>query len=401
VGISQDITERRNLEQQFLQAQKMEAVGRLAGGVAHDFNNLLTAIIGYCQLALDQIDPRASLYQDIKEAMRAGDRAAAVTRQLLSFSRKQFLQPRFVDVNAIVMDVERLLRRLIGEDIELATSLGKDLPSVLIDPGQLEQVIVNLSVNARDAMPHGGSLGIETSITELDAGYCRLHPETTPGPYLLLAITDSGTGMTEDVKAHLFEPFFTTKEVGKGTGLGLATVHGILKQSNGHINVYSELGRGTTFKIYLPVVGQQAPAVRRVEVTLGSLRGKESILLVEDDPHVRNLSAAILTRAGYQVQQARRGEEALALAEMPANMINLLLTDLVMPGMNGVVLARTLRSTRPDLQVLFTSGYTDSTLLKDGFFTPDTPFITKPFTPEALLRRVRELLDSKPGKTVP
>ncbi|HVR87206.1 MAG TPA: response regulator, partial [Planctomycetota bacterium] len=218
---------------------------------------------------------------------------------------------------------------------------------------------------------------------------------------LLLAISDSGTGMTEDVKAHLFEPFFTTKEVGKGTGLGLATVHGIVKQSNGHINVYSEFGRGTTFKIYLPVVRQEASAVRRVPVTMDSLRGEESILLVEDDPHVRTLSAAILTRAGYQVQQARRGEEALGLVEMPGNKLNLLLTDLIMPGMNGVELARALRSTRPDLKVLFTSGYTDSTLLKDGFLTPDTPFITKPFTPELLLRKVREVLGSKPGEPPP
>jgi len=400
-GIAQDVTERRNLEQQFLQAQKMEAVGRLAGGVAHDFNNLLTAILGYSQLALEQVGPQHALHHDLREIIKAGDRAAGLTRQLLSFSRKQFLQPRVVDVNTVVTDIERLLRRLIGEDVEVAMSLNKDLPHVRIDPGQLEQVIVNLCVNARDAMPNGGRLAIETAVDELDPEYCRRHPEISPGTYVRLAIGDSGTGMTEETKAHLFEPFFTTKEAGKGTGLGLATVHGIIKQSGGHIGVYSELGRGSTFKIYLPPIDQEVAPTRRIAPNLDRLRGAECILLVEDDPLVRTLSTSILTRSGYKVLAARRGEEALMVLGQVTSRVDLLFTDLVMPGMNGIMLARAVLSSKPGTRLLFTSGYTDTSLLRDGFLNQETPFLGKPFTPESLLRKVREALDSSPQQLTP
>jgi two-component system, cell cycle sensor histidine kinase and response regulator CckA len=401
--IAQDMSERRNLELQLVQAQKMEAVGRLAGGVAHDFNNLLTAINGYSELALQRLSQRDPLYLDIEEIRKAGERAAGLTRQLLAFSRKQVLQPRVINLNASVADTERLLKRLIGEDIELVTSLGENLGSVKADPGQIEQVIVNLAVNARDAMSKGGRLILTTSDVELDEAYARLHPEARAGRYVLLAVTDTGTGMTDAVKEHLFEPFFTTKEPGKGTGLGLAMAHGIVKQSGGHIGVYSELGVGTTFKVYLPRVDVPADVVVRINERRE--RGTETILLVEDELVVRALATTILRGAGYTVLQARRGEEALLLAEKHPATIHLVVSDLIMPGMNGLELARRLGSIKPGLRTLFMSGYTDTAILNGGMLDSETPFISKPFTTSALLRKVREVLSvelgSSPAMTVP
>ena len=393
-GIAQDITERKSLENQLTRSQRMEAVGRLAGGVAHDFNNLLTAINGYSQLALARLDARDPLYNDVQEISKAGERAAALTRQLLAFSRRQVLQPRILNLNAVVADIERLLKRLIGENIELVSSLHQDLGSVEVDPGQIEQVIVNLAVNARDAMPHGGRLVLETKDTWLDETYVREHPGVAAGPYVLLAITDAGTGMSPDVKAHLFEPFYTTKEHGKGTGLGLATVDGIIRQSGGHVAVDSEMGRGTTFRVYLPRK-DGTPEVLQKPGRRDDLRGSETVLLVEDEPAVRALARIVLTEAGYKTLDARQGEEALLIVERYEKPIHLLLSDLVMPGMNGLELSRRLELMVPGLRAIFMSGYNDTTSLHEGIIGPDMPFLSKPFTPDVLLSKVREVLDSK------
>ncbi len=389
-----DATERRSLEQQVIQAQKMEAVGRLAGGVAHDFNNILTAIGGYTDLLLADLPPDDPRRQDVDEIHRAADRAAALTQQLLAFSRRQVLQPKVIDLNALVKNVQKLLRRLIGEDVQLATALAADAGRVRADPGQVEQVIMNLVVNARDAMPGGGQLTIETRNVDLDAAYAMEHRTVVPGPYVLIAVSDTGTGMSADTQSHIFEPFFTTKEVGKGTGLGLATVYGIVKQSGGSIWVYSELGHGTTIKVYLPRVDEPVePVAQKGPVDPAHLRGTETILLVEDEPAVRGVARQILTRQGYTVLEASDGPAALKMVAAGGPKVDLVLTDVVMPGMSGRALADHLAGRWPGIKVLYMSGYTDDAIVRHGMLEPGLAYLQKPFRPEALARKVREVLN--------
>ncbi len=387
-----EIAERKRLEEQLLQAQKMETIGRLAGGIAHDFNNLLTAIIGYSSILLRHCSQDHPLRAEIEEIEKAGQRAAALTSQLLSFSRKQVLQPRVVDLNSVVTNLERMLRRLIGEDVELVTVLKPELGRVRVDPGQIEQVIMNLAVNARDAMPAGGKLTIETDNVELDEHYAREHVSVRPGPYVMLAVSDTGCGMDKETQAHIFEPFFTTKERGKGTGLGLATVYGIVKQSGGNIWVYSEPGQGTTFKLYFPCVAGQAEMLTQKTESVSQLRGTETILLVEDDQQVQSLAARVLREQGYKVLETSNGKEALHLAAHYLAEIHLVLTDVVMPGMSGRVLVDHLKSLRPELRVLYLSGYTDDTIVHHRVLDPGASFLQKPFTPQGLARKVREVL---------
>ncbi|GIK40997.1 MAG: hypothetical protein BroJett011_48300 [Chloroflexota bacterium] len=385
---------RNELEQQFRQAQKMEAIGRLAGGVAHDFNNLLTAIMGYTAMAADTLPPDHAAHPDLEGIQKTAQRAANLTRQLLAFARRQIIEPRVLNLNDLILNVEKMLRRLISEDIKLTTLLAPDLAPLKADPGQLEQVLLNLVVNARDAMPNGGELIIETANVNLDHDYARRHAEVTPGEYVLLAVSDTGVGMTEEVKARLFEPFFTTKEVGKGSGLGLATCFGIVKQNEGHIRAYSELGVGTTFKIYLPQVeGVATPLVRPEPIDILA-QGTETILLAEDEITVRDLAAQSLRQQGYTVLEAADGLEALELAQsQPQNEIHLLLTDMIMPRLGGANLAEQLRAARPQLKVLFMSGYTDSTIIRYGLPQTGSAFLQKPFSPRRLVQKVREVLD--------
>jgi PAS domain S-box-containing protein len=388
-----NLTDRKHLEEQFQQAQKMEAVGQLAGGVAHDFNNLLTIISGYSEMLLDAAasdGPERSLLEEIREA---GERAAGLTRQLLAFSRKGVLEPRVVDLNETVRHAEKMLRRLIGEDVRLATALATDLGHVKVDPGQVEQVLMNLAVNARDAMPTGGRLTIETADVELDEEYAASHPEVWPGPYILMAVSDNGTGMDAATQARIFEPFFTTKETAKGTGLGLAVVHGFVKQSSGHIAVYSEPGIGTTFKIYLPAVEGLRPAGTKHSGILAVPRGAETVLLVEDEDAVRRLSCHALRGAGYTVLEAGHGGEAVRLADNYDGPIHLMVSDVVMPEMGGRILAERLTAARPSLKSLFVSGYTDDAVLRHGVLAADVAFLQKPFTPVSLALKVREVLD--------
>ncbi len=386
--------ERKRLEQQLRQVQKMEAIGRLAGGVAHDFNNLLTVISGYCQMLLE--DPGASGPQReyIAEIKDAGDRAAALTRQLLAFSRQQVLQPRILDLNALIANVEKMLRRLIGEDIELVTAQAPEVELVKADPGQVEQIIMNLAVNARDAMPKGGKLTIETTNVELDETYVHSHGPVKPGPYVMLAVCDTGIGMDSQTQSRIFEPFFTTKEQGKGTGLGLSTVYGIVKQTGGYIWVYSEPGRGATFKIYLPRVEEVAETIEPRKVPAKLHEGTESILLVEDEERVRKLTRRILEANGYKVLVATRGDEALRICGEHKGAIHLLLTDVVMPEMSGPEVANQLSLLRAEMRVLYMSGYTDDAVVRHGMLEPGMAFLQKPFTPEILLSKVREVLDS-------
>ena len=379
------------LEKQLRQAQKMEAIGKLSGGIAHDFNNLLGVIIGYSEDLQDRLTPEDPLRKNVAEIKKAGERAASLTRQLLAFSRQQVLAPRILDLNAVVLDVEKMLRRLIGEHIELRTSLDPALGRTRADQGQLEQVIVNLAVNARDAMSNGGRLTIETANVDLDEGFAREHNPQLPGPYVLLTVSDTGIGMDPWTQAHIFEPFFTTKEVGKGTGLGLSTVYGVVRQSGGHIWVYSEPGQGSTFKIYLPRTGDLVPAAKPVARSSASLRGTETILLVEDEDALRELAYTLLTDSGYSVLQADHPDRAIEIARTHNGPIHLLLTDAVMPGMNGRVLAEQLTRVRPEMKVLYMSGYTGFT--HPGVLDPEMTVLQKPFTREALLRKLHEVLD--------
>jgi two-component system, cell cycle sensor histidine kinase and response regulator CckA len=403
-AVAHDITERkraeealRRSEEQLRLAQKLEAVGRLAGGIAHDFNNLLVAINGYSALALRKLREGDPLREYVSEIRDAGRRAGSLTSQLLAFSRRQVLQPQVLDLNAVVAEMERILGRLIGEDVELRTVLRPGLGSVKADPGQVEQIIMNLAVNARDAMPRGGKLTVETDAVYLDEGYARRHVAVSPGRYVMLAVSDTGTGMDEQTQRQIFEPFFTTKERGKGTGLGLSTVYGIVKQSGGSIWVYSEVGRGTTFKVYLPLVAEGAEAYRRPPEGGEVPPGTETILVAEDEAAVRSLVREALTAYGYRVITAPDGGSALLLGERHAGPIHLLLTDVVMPGVSGLELARRLGELRPGVRVLYMSGYTEDTISHHGILDAGVEFIQKPFAPEALARKVREVLDKAPA----
>ena len=389
VGSWSDITERKNLEDQFRQAQKMEAVGRLAGGVAHDFNNLLTVINGYSDLILGTLRPADPLYGMVEQIRKSGERATLLTRQLLTFSRREVSQPVVLDLNVLLLNAESMLGRLIGEDVELVVRPGPDLWRVRADPGQMEQVVMNLAVNAREAMPTGGTFTLGTANVELDANHANSHADAWPGEYVLLAVSDTGCGMDAQTKARIFEPFFSTKGA-KGTGLGLAAVFGIIKQASGHIEVHSEPGMGTTFRIYLPRATAEA---HRSSGPGTATHGSETILLVEDAERVRTLARLILHRNGYRVLEARDGEEALRLSEQHPGLIHLLVTDVVMPSMSGRQLAERLLTPRPALKVLYMSGYTDDAIVRHGILEAGTPFLQKPFTTEGLARKVREVLD--------
>jgi len=394
-GIARDVTERKHLEDQLRQSQKMEAIGQLAGGVAHDFNNLLTAINGYSGLALQRIDEHHPLRSYLEEIKKAGDRAANLTRQLLAFGRKQILQPLPINLNDIVTDMNKMLHRLIGEDIVLTARLDPALNRVKADPGQIEQVLVNLVVNARDAMPQGGNLTIETATVELDWEYANTRVGVVPGNYVMLAVSDTGIGMDEATEARIFDPFFTTKEKGKGTGLGLSTVYGIVKQSGGNILVYSEPGHGTTFKVYLPQIIAEPQKTVAAVVDFALPSGSETILLVEDEDVVRGLASKILEQAGYKVLAASRGTEAIRLCREQTEPIHLLLTDVVMPETSGKEVADQVTELLPSLRVLFMSGYTDEAIVHHGVLDSNVEFIQKPFTPAGLVMKVREVLDSE------
>jgi PAS domain S-box-containing protein len=399
VGIMIDVTERRHLEDQLRQALKMEAVGQLAGGVAHDFNNLLGVITGYGDLLLREIDPQHRARQRVEEIRKAAERAAALTRQLLAFSRKQVLQPKVLDPNTVVADVEKMLRRLIGEHIQLVTLFSESVGTIKADPGQLEQVIVNLAVNARDAMPGGGKLIIETANVELDEGYVRTHADARPGPHVVLSVSDTGHGMDAVTLSRVFEPFFTTKGADKGTGLGLSTVYGIVKQSGGHVTAYSEPGHGTTFKVYLPRVDEPRESrLDRTAVGETASRGTETVLLAEDEESLRVMFREVLEGAGYVVLEAASPEAALAVSESHAGPIHLFVTDVVMPRMGGQELARRVLAIRPDVHVLFVSGYSFEGVGHQGLIEPGTNFLEKPFTADALLRELRRILDTPAKK---
>jgi PAS domain S-box-containing protein len=397
LAVLMDITGRRHLEEQLRQAQKMEAVGMLAGGVAHDFNNLLTIITGYSQLILNNLGIDDPNRHSVEQIMKAGERAAALTSQLLAFSRRQVLQPRVLDLNKLVTSLSTMLRRLIGEDIDLRLVLPSDLGTVSADAGQIEQVLMNLVVNARDAMPKGGVLTIETANMTLDEHYASRHVAVKPGPYILLAVSDNGTGMDEATQSRLFEPFFTTKGSGKGTGLGLSTVFGIVKQSGGSVAVYSEPSQGTTVKVYLPRNDQPA-ALEAQGALRKAARGTETILLVEDDEMVRTLVRETLERSGYKILDAAGPIEARRIADQYRLPIQLLITDVVMPKVSGRDLADQLTRKRPDLKVLYMSGYTDNAVLNSGILRKEVAFLQKPFTPAALSDKVRDVLESRTRK---
>jgi two-component system cell cycle sensor histidine kinase/response regulator CckA len=393
IGIGVDVTDRQQLEEQLRQSQKLEAVGQLAGGVAHDFNNLLTVITGYSDLTLRRLDNKSPFRSSLEEIKKAGERAASLTRQLLAFSRKQVLQPKVLKLNAIVADIDKMLRRLIGEDIDALTLLEPSLGQVKADPGQIEQVILNLAVNARDAMPQGGKLTIETANVYLDDQYARGHTTIQPGRYVMLSVSDTGCGIDAETQARMFEPFFTTKEQGKGTGLGLSTVYGIVKQSGGHLWVYSEMGKGTTFKIYLPRVDEVIESDEARDTLAELPQGKETVLLTEDEEQVRQMIRMILEMSGYCVLEASDGEEALAIYKQHEGQIDLVMTDVVMPQMSGRELAQSLEVLHPGIKVLYMSGYTDDAIVRHGLLDQEIAFLQKPFTPDALIRKVREVLD--------
>jgi PAS domain S-box-containing protein len=395
VGLVEDITDVRRTEEQLLQAQKMEAVGRLAGGVAHDFNNLLTAILGYSELVLQDLGPDHPSSIDIKEIRTAGQSAESLTRQLLAFSRRQILQPQNLDLNKVLARVDALLQRIIGEDIELTMKLTAPLGRVSADPGQIEQVVLNLAVNARDAMPHGGKLTIETANVVLDDDYVGRHAGASTGAHVMVAVTDNGTGMDAVTQQRLFEPFFTTKEPGRGTGLGLATVYGIVTQSRGSIWVYSEVGQGSTFKVYLPVTTEEVAPPVTIEMSPASLSGTETVLVVEDQIEARSVICETLRRRGYTVIEAINGPDAIVKGRQPETAIEVMLTDVVMPGMGGRRVAEVIRATRPHLRVVYMSGYTDSAIVDHGILEPGVTFVQKPFATDTLLRKIREVLDTE------
>jgi PAS domain S-box-containing protein len=395
-SLVQDVTERVALEERLRQSQKMEAVGRLAGGVAHDFNNLLTVILGYSQILADGLPEGSRLADNTAQIKSAADRAAGITRQLLAFSRKSVLSPRVINLNDVVLNLDSLLRRLIGEDIEVRTVPANDLGSVKADPSQIEQVLMNLALNARDAMPRGGTVTLETGNVTLDGTYARDHQSVEPGRYVMLAVSDTGEGMGPETQARIFEPFYTTKEVGKGTGLGLSMVYGIVKQSGGYIWVYSEPDRGTTFKIYLPRVDQPAEVVGGDTRTPKVQRGTETILLVEDDEQLRALTSSVLGHCGYNVLVASTPEDGLAICKSTSHDIRLLVTDVVMPRMNGRQLAEQAQQIRPGMRVLYISGYTNDAIAHYGVLDPGLWFLPKPYALSSLIAKVREVLDSAP-----
>lgn len=397
--LANDVTERRkaeealhDTEEQLRQAQKLEGVGQLAGGIAHDFNNLLTVINGFSALALRQLKPEDPLFANLEEIKKAGDRASSLTRQLLAFSRRQMLQPKILNLDTVVFEMEKMLRRIIGENIDLRAVLEPTLGNVNADPGQIEQIILNLVVNARDSMPHGGKLTIETDNVYLDEEYIKEHVGAQLGPHVMLAVTDTGQGMDQQTMARIFEPFFTTKAMGKGTGLGLSTVYGIVKQSGGNIWVYSEVDRGTTFKIYLPRADDGTEEYKRAIEDTQVAHGNETILLVEDEDMLRKLGRQTLKGYGYQILEASNGDEAIALAAQYEGEIHLLLTDVIMPGMNGRQVTARLLEARPSLKVLFMSGYTDDAIVHQGVLEESANFIQKPFSPDGLAKKVREVL---------
>jgi PAS domain S-box-containing protein len=392
VGIVLDVTERHTLEEQYQQAQKMEAIGRLAGGVAHDFNNLLTAILGYCELLLADLAPDDARHSDIIEIQKAGQSAAGLTRQLLAFSRKQIIEPTLLDLNVIVTDMRAMLGRLIGEDVKILLGLRTDLAPIKADRGQVEQILLNLAVNARDSMPGGGTLTIETANVTLDENSPRANLSVKPGPFVALTVTDTGTGMSPQVQARLFEPFFTTKAIGKGTGLGLATVHGIVARNGGSVNVCSEAGVGTSFKVYFPAADEAAMA-SETPPPLGRPRaGGQTVLVVEDEDGLRDLARRLLQRQGYRVLLAANADEALRLFERNMT-IDVLLTDVVMPGASGPELTKRLLEQQPGLKVIYMSGYTEESIVHHGVINPAIAFLHKPFTSETLARKLREVLE--------
>lgn len=395
-GVSVDITERKSLEEQLRRAQKMEAVGRLAGGIAHDFNNLLTIIIGYSEILLASSKIDGDQRSKIQELKKAGERAAQLTRQLLAFSRKQVMAPKVLDLNHLLENLRKMIGRLIGEDIEFATIPFTPLGKVKADPGQVEQIVMNLVVNARDAMPEGGRLTIETANVEFDEQYCRSHLPSVPGQYVMIAVSDTGTGMTPETQKHIFEPFFTTKEIGKGTGLGLATAYGIVKQSGGFIWVYSEKGVGSSFKVYFPRIPEQDEPPLEIRPEPENLKGSETILVAEDEVALRTLIHETLTRYGYSVLEAGDGEAALGVCGSYRHPIHLLISDVVMPKISGRELAKRITTARPGTKVLFVSGYTDDAIIHHGVIDSNEAFLQKPFSPASLARKVRLVLDRRP-----
>jgi len=392
IAFVSDISVRKTLEGQLIHAQKMEAVGRLAGGVAHDFNNMLTVIAGYNRMILDELSTLDPLRGYAEEILKAADRAGALTNQLLAFSRRQIMQTRVVNLNSVISQTEGMLRRLIGEDVQIVINLAPNIGNIRADPNQIEQALVNLAVNARDAMPGGGRLIIETADTQIDETYAKTHMGVKPGDFVLLAVSDTGQGMDSATRQNIFEPFFTTKQRGKGTGLGLATVYGMVKQSGGDIWVYSELGRGTTFKLYFPKVAEAVSNGPTDEPVRHRQEGGETILLVEDEGQVRELTARMLRQMGYTVLVAAGGEEAMETARTHAGVISLLVTDVVMPGMSGKQVADGLVLMRPDTRVLFLSGYTEHTVVHHGVLDSNVDFLTKPFSREGLALKIREII---------
>ena len=395
VGFFTDVTKRRQIEAQLRQAQKMEAIGTLAGGVAHDFNNILTTIIGYTDLMLETIDTDNPLTEELKEIKIAGKRAAALTRQLLAFSRKQIVQPKILDLNKLLTNIEKMLVRLIREDIEILMIQESALWKVEIDPGQMEQVIMNLVVNARDAMPIGGKLTIETVNIDLDENYFTDHGivEKQPGSYVVLTVSDTGIGMGKEVQEHIFDPFYTTKEKGKGTGLGLSTIYGIVKQNNGFIWAYSEPGQGSTFKIYLPKVKRDVKEEEIEHPPVENLSGSEIVLIVEDDNSLRKLAQKSLQPHGYRVLVAKNGEDALRISKEHEGTIDLMITDVVMPKMGGKETAERLQPLHPQMKVIYMSGYTDDAIVHHSVLAPGLNFLEKPFSPKGLAHKVRKVLD--------